>query len=173
VSRNSSVSIFIDWTVRVRIPVEARPALRPTQPGVKRQGREADHSPPSNAQDKNGGQHYLYYVWDTAPCSPLKVKQRLLLASCWFLAWRKVPPKRLLTLTDYAALYPGRYDRCEDLKFYIRHCLVSLTVREQQGAEAREKELQEHGENCILRGFMIYTLNIRIMKARRMGWRGI
>jgi hypothetical protein len=43
-----------------------RPALEPTQPpircvlaavspGVTRQGREADHSPPSNAEVKNGG----------------------------------------------------------------------------------------------------------------------
>jgi hypothetical protein len=39
----------------------SRLALGPTQPsiqwvpGVKWQGREADHSPPSNAEVKNGG----------------------------------------------------------------------------------------------------------------------
>jgi hypothetical protein len=39
----------------------SRPALGPTQPpiqwvpGVKLQGREADHSPPSSAEVKNGG----------------------------------------------------------------------------------------------------------------------
>jgi hypothetical protein len=38
-----------------------RPALGPTQPriqclpGIKRPGREADHSPPSSAGVKNGG----------------------------------------------------------------------------------------------------------------------
>jgi hypothetical protein len=37
---------------------EFRPALEPTQPlsrGVQRPGREADHSPPSSAEVKNGG----------------------------------------------------------------------------------------------------------------------
>jgi hypothetical protein len=40
---------------------EAYPASDPrgtaeaVSPGVKRQGREADHSPPSNAEVKNGG----------------------------------------------------------------------------------------------------------------------
>jgi hypothetical protein len=50
---------------RVRTPTTgSRPALGPTQPpiewvlgavslGVKRQGREADHSPPSSAEVKN------------------------------------------------------------------------------------------------------------------------
>jgi hypothetical protein len=37
----------------------SRPALRSTQPplspGVKRPGREADHSPPSSAEVKNSG----------------------------------------------------------------------------------------------------------------------
>jgi hypothetical protein len=36
-------------------------------PGVKRQGREADHSPPSSAEVKNGGAipplPYVYMVW--------------------------------------------------------------------------------------------------------------
>jgi hypothetical protein len=43
-------------------PTASRPALRPTQwvsgeisPGAKRLGREADHSPPSSAEVKNGG----------------------------------------------------------------------------------------------------------------------
>jgi hypothetical protein len=47
-------------------PTASRPALGPTQPpiqwiqvapypGLKRPGREADHSPPANAMVKNGG----------------------------------------------------------------------------------------------------------------------
>jgi hypothetical protein len=65
-----------DWTAGGRYPAEerefpllystaSRPALGPSQSriqwlpgalssGVKRQGREADHSPPSSAEVKNG-----------------------------------------------------------------------------------------------------------------------
>jgi hypothetical protein len=74
-SRHSSVGIVTDygledWMIGVRIPAGAenflfdtvsRPALGPTQPpiqwvqvalflGIKRPGREADHSPPSSAE---------------------------------------------------------------------------------------------------------------------------
>jgi hypothetical protein len=77
-SRDSSVHIAMgygldDWSSRVRFPVglgiflfttASRTALGPTQPpiqwvpgalslGVKRPGREADHSPPSSAEVKN------------------------------------------------------------------------------------------------------------------------
>jgi hypothetical protein len=67
-SRDSSVDIGTGWT-RDKIcllSIAARPALGLTQPpmqwvrgalspGVKRPGREADHSPPSSAEVKNGG----------------------------------------------------------------------------------------------------------------------
>jgi hypothetical protein len=71
VTRDSSVGIA--WTTEVQFPAWARffstafiPALGPTQPpiqwvlralspGVKRQGREADQSPTSSAEVKNGG----------------------------------------------------------------------------------------------------------------------
>jgi hypothetical protein len=67
--RRSSVGIATAWMVGVRFPAgirdffftACRPALGPTQPpiqwvpGVKRPGREADHSPPSSAEVKNGG----------------------------------------------------------------------------------------------------------------------
>jgi hypothetical protein len=62
------------WTARVRFPTAqhflfstaSKPVLGPTQcpiewvpgplsPGLKRQGREADHSPPSSDEVKNGG----------------------------------------------------------------------------------------------------------------------
>jgi hypothetical protein len=66
-----------DWGLESREGLEIflfttafRPALRPTQPpikvipgtlslGVKRTGREADHSPPSSAEVKN----VLIYTW--------------------------------------------------------------------------------------------------------------
>jgi hypothetical protein len=69
--RDSSVGIATGWTAGVRFPVGARDvsvihiiqtgsgAQSPIQsiPGevVKRSGHEADHSPPSSAEDKNGG----------------------------------------------------------------------------------------------------------------------
>jgi hypothetical protein len=70
----SPVGITTDWTSRVRFPAvqdflfttASRPARGPTQhpilwapgalsPEVKRPGREADHSPQSSAEVKNGG----------------------------------------------------------------------------------------------------------------------
>jgi hypothetical protein len=68
-SRDSSVSIAMGYGLNGRSSIlystESRPALGPTQPpnqwvpaplspGVKRPGREADHSPPSS-DVKNGG----------------------------------------------------------------------------------------------------------------------
>jgi hypothetical protein len=61
--------------------IESRPALEPTQPpsiknvpvtvspGVKRPGRETDHSPPYSAQDKNAWSYtsipqYVYKAWN-------------------------------------------------------------------------------------------------------------
>jgi hypothetical protein len=60
-------------------PIMFRPALRPTQPSiqwvleapflvVKRQGREANHSPPSSTEVKNGGAinslpPYVFVEW--------------------------------------------------------------------------------------------------------------
>jgi hypothetical protein len=69
------VCIATGWTARVRFPVgtrhipvfhevktgyEAHPASHPMETGgfslgVKRPGHEADHSPPSSAEVKNGG----------------------------------------------------------------------------------------------------------------------
>jgi hypothetical protein len=37
------------------LSTSSRPVLGPTQPGVKRPGREADHPPLSSAEVKNGG----------------------------------------------------------------------------------------------------------------------
>jgi hypothetical protein len=74
-NRDSSVGIATSWTTVVRLPAEAgislystssRPTRGSTQPpiqwapaavslGVNRQGREADHSPPSNAEVKKSG----------------------------------------------------------------------------------------------------------------------
>jgi hypothetical protein len=63
------------WTTRVRISLRemffsaSRRTVGPTQPriqwvpGVKRQGREADHSPPTNAEFKNDGA-YLHTLRD-------------------------------------------------------------------------------------------------------------
>jgi hypothetical protein len=52
---------------------EPRPVLGPTQPptisasavslGIKRQGREADHSPPSIAEVKNGTHPHVFMAW--------------------------------------------------------------------------------------------------------------
>jgi hypothetical protein len=83
--RDSSVGIALgygmdDWGCKVRLPVGAgnflfttasRTALGPTQPpiqwvqwalslGVKRPGREADHSPPSSAEVKECVELYLH-----------------------------------------------------------------------------------------------------------------
>jgi hypothetical protein len=89
-SRDSSVGIYglDDRGYRVRFPTGAgiflftttsRPAPGPTQPpiqwvpgalslGVKRQGREADHSPPSSAEVKstwsyNSTPQYAFMAW--------------------------------------------------------------------------------------------------------------
>jgi hypothetical protein len=77
------------WTSGVQLPAEmmgiflfataSGPALRPTQPpiqrvpgalfpGIKRPGREADHSPPSSADVKNAWNYtstppYAFMVW--------------------------------------------------------------------------------------------------------------
>jgi hypothetical protein len=68
-----SVSIVTGWMASIQqgeeiflFSIASRPALRPVQPhiqwvpealswGINRPGREADHSPPSNAEAKNGG----------------------------------------------------------------------------------------------------------------------
>jgi hypothetical protein len=70
-SRDSSVCIATGWTAGVRFPAGARDfsilhssGAHPASyamgtgddfPWVKRPGREADHSPPSSAEVKNGG----------------------------------------------------------------------------------------------------------------------
>jgi hypothetical protein len=75
-SRDSSVGIATDWTVRVRFPTflystAFRAALRSIQPpiqwvpgaispGVKRPGCATDHSPPSSVEVKNGGELHLH-----------------------------------------------------------------------------------------------------------------
>jgi hypothetical protein len=73
-SRDSLVGIATGWTAKVRFPAEARysflfhivqaesgvhPVSYPMDTGyfpwgVKKPGREADHSPPPNAEVKNG-----------------------------------------------------------------------------------------------------------------------
>jgi hypothetical protein len=69
-----SVDIVTDWAAGIRLPARGffsfaiafRPPLGPTQPpvqrahgslspGIKRPGREIDHSPPSSAEIKNDG----------------------------------------------------------------------------------------------------------------------
>jgi hypothetical protein len=52
----------------VRTGSGAYAASYPTGTGVKRQGREADHSPPSSAEVKNGGAippipQYVFMAW--------------------------------------------------------------------------------------------------------------
>jgi hypothetical protein len=88
-SRDSSIGIALGYGLddlgsRVRLPAGAgnffttasTTALEPTQPpiqwvpealslGVKRPGREADHSPPSSAEVKN--------VWRYTSTSPIRV----------------------------------------------------------------------------------------------------
>jgi hypothetical protein len=64
-SRDSSVDVETDYGPHgyssILFFTGFRPALGPTQPliqwlpGVKRQRREADHSPPTSAEVKNGG----------------------------------------------------------------------------------------------------------------------
>jgi hypothetical protein len=73
---------------------------------------------------------------DTTPCSPLKVKRHLggkclylqlcfPLASCWFLAWLILRPRRCSSVTsfDLRRCIPGdralHNRRCENLKSYI------------------------------------------------------
>jgi hypothetical protein len=60
---DSSVGLAACYSLDARgsIPYKSRPALGLTKlrtqrvPGVRRPGRQADHSPPSNAEVKNGG----------------------------------------------------------------------------------------------------------------------
>jgi hypothetical protein len=74
VSTQGIGSFWYHWSQFIWFPVRhystsSRPALGPTHPpkqwvagalspGVKRQGRESDHSPPSNAEVKNGAVLY-------------------------------------------------------------------------------------------------------------------
>jgi hypothetical protein len=58
-SRGSSVGIATDYgpnSQRIRVrPQRPDPAHYPNDAGVKRQGREADHSPPSITEVANDG----------------------------------------------------------------------------------------------------------------------
>jgi hypothetical protein len=92
---DTSIGIATDWSAWGSIPargeiflfsIEFRPVVRPAKPPiqfvpgalspwVKRQGREADHSPPSSTKIKNGG--VIHSVPNTSSwCGALLIKHK-------------------------------------------------------------------------------------------------